>query len=165
MVFLIGCMYNFLSYLQTCHFLLYLWSLADLFMCQVTCTAGSSMFAPSISDIAEEYDVPNQMVLLGQTTFLCLLGIGPLILAPMSETFGKFRILIVGEDGAYMCVSQVEGRFFSQIFSSLLYCRFQLLFRRIFRLLLCFELWLGSLVVSCDILQTIMYSWILCWWF
>ena len=61
---------------------------------QITMTAfflpmASSIFAPAGDVIAEEFGVSKQIALLNQTGFVCMLGIGPLFLAPMSETFGR----------------------------------------------------------------------------
>jgi len=56
---------------------------------------ASSLFAPAISDIASEYGTNDQLVMGGQSGFVCMLGIGPLFFAPMSETFGR-RVIYVG---------------------------------------------------------------------
>lgn len=50
---------------------------------------ASSIFAPAGTVIAAEFGVSKQLALLNQTGFVCMLGIGPLLLAPMSETFGR----------------------------------------------------------------------------
>jgi len=55
---------------------------------------ASSIFAPAISDIASEYKTNDQLVTGGQSGFVCMLGIGPLFFAPMSETFGR-RIIYI----------------------------------------------------------------------
>lgn len=66
---------------------------------QITMTAfflpmASSVFAPASDVLADEFGVSKQRALLNQTGFVCMLGIGPLFLAPMSETFGR-RIIYI----------------------------------------------------------------------
>ena len=50
---------------------------------------ASSMFTPGIDQMAESLKVPRNSVIACQTGFVIMLGIGPLILAPLSETFGR----------------------------------------------------------------------------
>lgn len=47
------------------------------------------MFAPGIDQIAESLQASRNAVIGCQTGFVIMLGIGPLILAPLSETFGR----------------------------------------------------------------------------
>lgn len=77
------------------------WSLFDkytqvlqIFFLALICPMASSMFAPAIDEMAADFGTTNQMILAGQSGFVCMLGIGPLFLAPMSETFGR-RIVFV----------------------------------------------------------------------
>ena len=49
-------------------------------------------FNPSIPVIAEDFSTSESAIVASTTGFLVFLGIGPLILAPLSETFGR-RIL------------------------------------------------------------------------
>lgn len=56
---------------------------------------ASSMFTPGISQIAEDLDASEQSVIATTTGFVICLGIGPLILAPLSETFGRRMLYIV----------------------------------------------------------------------
>lgn len=65
-----------------------------LFLVGNTCTMAGSIFSPGKRDIAKEFDVDDKMVLLGETTFLCMLGVGPLILAPLGETFGRRTVFL-----------------------------------------------------------------------
>lgn len=55
---------------------------------------ASSMFTPGISQIAEDLDASEQSVIATTTGFVICLGIGPLVLAPLSETFGR-RLLYI----------------------------------------------------------------------
>lgn len=65
-----------------------------VFLIGNTCTMAGSIFSPGKSDMGKEFDVGDKMVLLGETTFLCMLGIGPLILAPLGETFGRRTVFL-----------------------------------------------------------------------
>lgn len=53
------------------------------------------MFTPGIQQIADDLDSTKQMVIATTTGFVIMLGIGPLLLAPLSETFGRRKIYIV----------------------------------------------------------------------
>lgn len=50
---------------------------------------ASSMFTPGIQEIAEGLHTKPETVIGATTGFVMMLGIGPLILAPLSETFGR----------------------------------------------------------------------------
>lgn len=74
------------------------WKYAVVF--QITLTAfflpmASSIFAPAGDLIAEEFGASKQLALLNQSGFVAMLGVGPLFLAPMSETFGRRTIYLI----------------------------------------------------------------------
>lgn len=53
------------------------------------------MFAPAIGKIADCLET-NEGTVIGATTgFVVTLGLGPLILAPMSETFGRRKLYLI----------------------------------------------------------------------
>lgn len=56
---------------------------------------ASSLFAPGIQQIAESLKTSKSAVIGCQTGYVVMLGIGPLILAPLSETFGRKRLYLV----------------------------------------------------------------------
>ncbi|KAK3701217.1 hypothetical protein LTR37_015596 [Vermiconidia calcicola] len=56
---------------------------------------ASSMFTPGIDQIAEGLDTTSGTVIGCTTGFVIMLGIGPLILAPLSETFGRRPLYLV----------------------------------------------------------------------
>jgi MFS family permease len=56
---------------------------------------ASSMFAPGIRQIAESLNISENEVTGCQTGFVVMLGIGPLILAPLSETFGRKPLYLI----------------------------------------------------------------------
>lgn len=56
---------------------------------------ASSMFAPGIQQIAKSFKTTQSAVIACQTGYVVMLGIGPLILAPLSETFGRKILYLV----------------------------------------------------------------------
>ncbi|KAK0119202.1 hypothetical protein ONS95_008061 [Cadophora gregata] len=56
---------------------------------------ASSMFAPGIEQIAGSLHATTDGVIGCQTGFVVMLGVGPLILAPLSETFGRKPLYLV----------------------------------------------------------------------
>lgn len=55
---------------------------------------ASSMFTPGISQIAEDLNSSEEAIIATTTGFVIMLGIGPLVLAPLSETFGRRNVYI-----------------------------------------------------------------------
>ena len=56
---------------------------------------ASAMFNPGIPIIAKDLNTSESAVMGSTTGFLVFLGIGPLILAPLSETFGRRKLYLV----------------------------------------------------------------------
>lgn len=56
---------------------------------------ASSMFTPGIEKIAKSLNATTSGVIGCQTGFVVMLGIGPLILAPLSETFGRKPLYLI----------------------------------------------------------------------
>lgn len=55
----------------------------------------SSMFTPGIDEISKDLNCSTTAVIGTTTGFVVMLGIGPLLLAPLSETFGRRIIYLV----------------------------------------------------------------------
>ncbi len=55
---------------------------------------ASSMFTPGISQIAEDLNTNEQMVIATTTGFVICMGLGPLVWAPLSEEFGRRTLYI-----------------------------------------------------------------------
>ncbi|KAG9966927.1 MFS general substrate transporter, partial [Aureobasidium melanogenum] len=55
---------------------------------------ASSMFSPGIQQIADDLNTTKDAVIGCTTGFVIMLGIGPLVLAPLSETFGRRNVYI-----------------------------------------------------------------------
>lgn len=56
---------------------------------------ASSMFTPGIQQIADSLDSTPEVVIGCTTGFVIMLGLGPLFLAPLSETFGRRKLYLV----------------------------------------------------------------------
>jgi hypothetical protein len=56
---------------------------------------ASSMFTPGIQQIADSLDSSPEVVIGCTTGFVVMLGLGPLFLAPLSETFGRRKLYLV----------------------------------------------------------------------
>lgn len=56
---------------------------------------ASSMFTPGISQIAKDLHASEEAIIATTTGFVIALGLGPLVLAPFSETFGRRKIYII----------------------------------------------------------------------
>ena len=66
----------------------------QIFILAFVCPMASSVFAPAADAMAEDLGSSQKLVLGGQAGFVCMLGIGPLFLAPMSETFGRRNLFV-----------------------------------------------------------------------
>ena len=55
-------------------------------------TLGSSIYVPSIPDIIAEFHVSSTVALLGLSTWVLGLAFGPILAAPISETFGRSMV-------------------------------------------------------------------------
>ncbi|KAL7269270.1 hypothetical protein RUND412_008077 [Rhizina undulata] len=58
-------------------------------------TCASSIFASTYTHLIEEFHVKSIIVILGLSLFVMGLGIGPMILAPLSEFYGRRPIYLV----------------------------------------------------------------------
>ncbi len=57
---------------------------------------ASSIYVPSIPDIARELAVPVGLVQLTMTVFLASYGIAMLVIGPLSDRFGRRRVMLTG---------------------------------------------------------------------
>ena len=55
---------------------------------------ASSMFTPGIAQVAVDLNTDQQSVVATTTGFVIMLGFGPLVIAPLSETFGRRQVYI-----------------------------------------------------------------------
>jgi hypothetical protein len=84
-------------------------------------TCGSSMITPSAPEIAERFNVSRTVSILALSLFVLGLAVGPMIAAPISETYGRSVVYKVSAV-AYMLF--IVGAGFSDSLASLLVCRF-----------------------------------------
>lgn len=62
----------------------------------LTCPMASSITSPAVSEIQPSFpNTSRQSIGAGQAVFVMMLGVGPLFLAPMSETFGRRPIFLI----------------------------------------------------------------------
>jgi MFS family permease len=55
---------------------------------------ASSMFTPGIEQVAEDLEADQQSVVATTTGFVIMLGFGPLLIAPLSEAFGRSQVYV-----------------------------------------------------------------------
>jgi MFS family permease len=61
----------------------------------VLCPLASSILAPASDQVAAEFGTEKEQAIGAQSGFVHMLGFGPLLLAPMSETFGRRPVFLV----------------------------------------------------------------------
>ena len=57
-------------------------------------TFASSVFSSANDQLAQEYNVSGEVVLLGTSLFVAGLGLGPLIFGPLSELYGRKYVVL-----------------------------------------------------------------------
>ncbi|KAK9899949.1 MFS general substrate transporter [Cystobasidium minutum MCA 4210] len=62
----------------------------------LACTCASSMVASTYEGMMEDFNVSREVATLSLTLFICGLGSGPLVLAPLSEFYGRRPIYVIG---------------------------------------------------------------------
>jgi DHA1 family multidrug resistance protein-like MFS transporter len=89
----------------------------------VTMTASwaSACYSPGTAQIAAEFNVGNQVSILGTSLFLIGFGIGPLLWAPLSEVFGR-RLAVFAPMFVAICFS--FGSATAKDFQTLMITRF-----------------------------------------
>ncbi|KAI9713060.1 MAG: hypothetical protein M1820_001045 [Bogoriella megaspora] len=70
-------------------------NIAVIAMMSILSPLASSMFTPGIQQIADDLGTTTHSVIGATTGFTIMLGFGPLVLAPLSETFGRRRLYMV----------------------------------------------------------------------
>jgi multidrug resistance protein len=83
-------------------------------------TIGTSMISPATPLIAEEFGIGRTAAILPLTLFTIGLATGPLIAAPISETWGR---TVVYKVTGFVYLLFLVGSGFSKSFASLLVCR------------------------------------------
>jgi MFS family permease len=84
-------------------------------------TFGSSVYTPAYPEAAKQFGVSNTAALLGVSLYVVGLAFGPILAAPVSETYGR---LVVYRVSLPISMLFTLGAGFSQSFASFLVCRF-----------------------------------------
>jgi MFS family permease len=84
-------------------------------------TFGSSVYSPAVPEISSQFHVSQEAALVGITVYVLGLALGPVLAAPMSETFGR-KVVYVVTLPLNMLFTLGVG--FSNNFASILVCRF-----------------------------------------
>ncbi|CCH58642.1 hypothetical protein TBLA_0A08520 [Henningerozyma blattae CBS 6284] len=65
----------------------------------ITITLGSSIFAPGVTQISEQYDIITVVAILGITLYVLGFAASPVLYAPLSEIYGRKLILVISGFG------------------------------------------------------------------
>lgn len=57
--------------------------------CSLVVTCASALYTSTYSQMEEEYGISKEVATVGLTTYVCGLGLGPMILGPLSEFYGE----------------------------------------------------------------------------
>ncbi|KAH9907202.1 polyamine transporter 1 [Xylariomycetidae sp. FL2044] len=98
-----------------------LWTTLMASICTLTVSFGSSVLAPAIGVLGEEYDVSDTVATLSITLYVLGFAAGPLVWGPVSEYMGRYRPFLVGYVG-FMCFT--VGVAVAQNMYTVLICRF-----------------------------------------
>jgi len=67
----------------------------------ISVTSTSAIYVTTYAQIRPEFHISNEVAVLGLTLFVCGLGLGPMMLGPLSEFYGR-RIIYVCAFGLYV---------------------------------------------------------------
>lgn len=84
-------------------------------------TLGSSIYTPSYPEIMKLYNVSSTAALLPLSVYVLALAFGPILGAPLSETYGRNFVYRLGPPVA---IAFTLGGAFSSNFAALVICRF-----------------------------------------
>ena len=84
-------------------------------------TFSSGVYAPGVDAIAKRFDVSATVSLLGLSLYVLGLGFGPILAAPLSETFGRRVVYLVSLPISSLFIL---GAGLAQNFATLAICRF-----------------------------------------
>ncbi|KIW11550.1 hypothetical protein PV08_10851 [Exophiala spinifera] len=93
--------------------------LIPAFQC-FTITFGSSVISPAVREIAIHFNVSRTAAILPLTVYVVGLGLGPVMSAPLSETYGRRAVYLIFFPPSLLFTL---GAGFSNSFASLVICR------------------------------------------
>lgn len=94
---------------------------------------ASAMFNPGIPIITKDLKTTESAVMASTTGFLVFLGIGPLVLAPLSETFGRRKLYLICFSVFVVAMRLLANE--TDFWTGLPYSRYPPLFVRMWKLL------------------------------
>ncbi|KAI9692726.1 MAG: hypothetical protein M1820_009431 [Bogoriella megaspora] len=98
-----------------------IWQLANVAMLGWLVTFATSVYTPGYPQVAERFGVSGTAAILGLSLFTFGLGFGPVLGAPLSETFGRH---IVYQSSLLVFMLFTLGAGFAQSYGTLVACRF-----------------------------------------
>lgn len=84
-------------------------------------TLGSSIYTPSFPEIMKIYSISSTLALLPLSVYVLALALGPLLGAPLSETYGRNFVYRLGPP---IAIAFTLGGAFSTNFAAFVVCRF-----------------------------------------
>ena len=57
--------------------------------CSLVVTCASALYTSTYSQMEKEYGISREVATIGLTTYVCGLGLGPMVLGPLSEFYGE----------------------------------------------------------------------------
>jgi multidrug resistance protein len=97
------------------------WHIFNTSLLALLVTFASSSYTPSIPEVMHRFNVSQTAAILGLSLYVLGLGFGPILAAPMSETFGRN---IVYKITTIVFMLFILGSGLAQNFGTLLVCRF-----------------------------------------
>lgn len=92
----------------------------SVLMLNLTRTFASSVYTPAVTDVIAKFGVSRTAALLGLSLYVLGLACGPIIAAPLSESYGRRPVYLLSLP-VFMLFTLGAG--LSQSFGSLLACR------------------------------------------
>ncbi|EXJ94581.1 hypothetical protein A1O1_02977 [Capronia coronata CBS 617.96] len=86
-----------------------------------TITFGSSVYSPSIPEVSRHFGISSTAAIVPLTVYVLGLGFGPVISAPLSETYGRRAVYLIFFPPSLLFTL---GAGFSKTFATLVVCRF-----------------------------------------
>lgn len=84
-------------------------------------TLGTSIIAPAVGTIRQEFHISTTVAILPLSLYVLAVGLGPILVAPLSETYGRWYVYVISTPVAVLFTL---GAGFSQNIGSLCTMRF-----------------------------------------
>jgi hypothetical protein len=70
--------------------------------CSLCVTCASALYTSTYLQMEEEYGISREVATVGLTTYVCGLGLGPMVLGPLSEFYGRRIIYLCAFGGFFV---------------------------------------------------------------